>query len=198
MKNLRQASVTLFGGVLVACAFMAPSMASAASWGPLGTTHPLTSTNLRFDAHVPNVGVGGVLCTNSRMDADVRESTRLTLTDITFGTCHGTGVAADCTPNMRATNLSWSATGHSTTDVSIDGMQVDIHFTNRPGDPTSCIAPTSVTLTGGLRGGTWNGFSHQIEYLGATGLTAHIPGVGTVVATATGTLRDLNQTLTLT
>jgi hypothetical protein len=197
MTRLSQKRLILLGGVLAVCA-LAPSMASAAGWGPLGTTHLLTATNLRFDAHVVGIGVGGAFCTDTRFHADVRDAARLTITNATFGTCHGTGLAVDCTPTMAATNFPWTATGASTSNITIEGVQVDIHFTNRPGDPNSCIAPSSVTSTGHLGGGLWDAAAHQVTYTNTTGLTAHIPGFGPAVETTSGTLRDLTQSLTLT
>jgi hypothetical protein len=198
MKRLRHVTILLFGGVLAACALAAPPMASAASWGPLGSTHVLTSSNLRFDAHVPNVGIGGVFCTGSQLHAEVRDGLNLIVTGASFGTCHGTGVATNCTPTMRATSLPWNVTGLTTSNVTIDGMRFDIHFETSPGAPASCIAPSPVTLTGTLGSGTWIAPTHVVSFVNATGLTAHIPGFGPAVTTTSGTFRDISQTLTLT
>jgi hypothetical protein len=197
MKKLWQAKAML-GGVLVVCALASPSMASAASWGPLTTPHLLTSTNFRLDAHVEGTGVGGVVCTHASMPSVVRDGTRLTVTSATFANCHGTGLAGDCTPTLQSTNHPWTATGHSTVNVTIDGVRIVVQFENRPPPVVSCPVPSPVTVTGRLDGGFWSGATHQVHFSTDTGLTSHIPGFATPgIATATATLRDATQTLTL-
>jgi hypothetical protein len=197
MKKLWQTKATL-GGVLAVCALAAPSMASAASWGPLASPHLLTSTNFRLDAHVPDLGVGGVVCTHVTMPSAVRDGTRLTVTSATFANCHGTGLAGDCTPTLQSTNHPWTATGHSLANVTIDGVRIVIQFENRPATGLGCSLPSPVTATGRLDGGFWSIGAHQVHFSTDTGLTAHIPGFATPgIVTATATLRDATQTLTL-
>lgn len=198
MKKLRHASVSLFGGVLIACAFTAPSMALGPSWGPTNTPHLLTATSLRFESHVTGVGTGGVLCTDTQMPSQVQQLTRLTVTSVTFATCHGTGSVAGCTTTVQPAGLPWLATPSLSGNVRILGIRLAIQFEARPGAPGSCAAPVSVTMTGELGGGVWVGAQHQIDFSGDVGLTTHVLGLaGGWVTTVTGTLRDVTQTLTI-
>ena len=48
MKKLSKKGVLLFAGAMAVCAFAMPAMASASSWGVVGTHHTLTSSNLGF------------------------------------------------------------------------------------------------------------------------------------------------------
>jgi hypothetical protein len=194
MTKLSKKSMLLFAAVLSLSAFALPSMASATSWGPLGTAHTLTSTNLAFT--VPAVAAGSI-CTNSRFHADVAAvaSTTLTITAATFAGCTGTGSAGTgCTATATATNLDWAATGISTSNVTIDRVDVDVVFAG------SCmVSGSSVRVTGNLAGGVFTTAGHEVVYTNATGtgLTAHIPGLGSFPATVSGTIRDDQQTLTL-
>jgi hypothetical protein len=168
-----------------------PSTASATSWDVVGTTHVLDSTNLSFS--VPALSAG-MICTNSSFDVDVRTSAQLTVTSGTFDNCEGAaGSSLGCTVTATATRLPWTVTASSTTSVSINGVHIDLTYAG------GCsLAGTSVTLTGNLGGGVWNQPSHQVTYSGGTGLTQHIPGLGSFPMTLSGTIRDTQQTLTLT
>jgi hypothetical protein len=198
MKKLRHVSVMLFGGVLAAGALATPSMALGPMWGPAGTQHLLTSTGFRLDAHIAGVGTAGATCAHTSMLSDVRAFTQLTVTDAAFVTCQGTGVTVNCTATVQASSLPWVAVPSTMTHVTLNGVQVAIKFENRPGTGTTCGLPTSMTVTGNLGGGMWTAAQHQIEFLNDTGLTTSVPGLlGTSVTTASGTLRDATQTLTL-
>jgi hypothetical protein len=195
MTTLWKATILLFGGALAACTFAASSMALGSNWGPVGTQHLLTSTSLRFDVHAAGAVVG-VLCNHTSMLTDVKEVTRLTVTDAAFVGCQGTGGVANCTATLQAGGLPWVVTPPHFNDVVLDGVQLTIQFENRPGTG-ACVLPSPVTITGSVGGGAWSSSQHQIEYSSDTGLTTHAPGLpGPAITTLTGILRDATQTLT--
>jgi hypothetical protein len=201
MKKLSQRSLLLFGVMLVVCAFV-PSMASAASWFQVGTTHQLVAPNLQFTAHTSPLGGDiGWRCNASEFDADVVSTNTLEITDGRFVDCHGlfATVTANCTLTMRGTNFPWTATATSTTNIQIHGLNVDILFDNTPGNPTACPALGAKTLlTGTLTGGSWNPATNEAFLVNETGLTNHFLGLGVAnfsEVTVTGTIRDTVGTL---
>jgi hypothetical protein len=52
-------------------------------------------------------------------------------------------------------------------------------------------------MTGNLATGVFTTAGHEVVYTNATGLTAHIPALGSFPMTVSGTIRDDQQTLTL-
>lgn len=199
MKKLSKKSVLLFAGVLSVCAFMVPSMASAAGFDPAGT-HLLDSSNPahRLSFNVPAINAGST-CAEATFDVDVFTTGHATITSGLFRNCMGTNAAVNCTVTAVGTRFPWTVTPLSTTNVTIDGVHVDAFFENTPGNATACALPGNVTLTGNLTGGTVDNATHEIAFNGAAGLTAHIaPLAMSLPATVTGTLRDTQQTLTFT
>jgi hypothetical protein len=201
MKKLSQRSVLLFGVMLVVCAFV-PSMASAASWFQVGTTHQLFSPNLGFLAHTsPLSGPAGAACNASEFDADVVNTNTLEITDGRFVDCHGVAgtQTANCTATSVGTNFPWTATATSTTNIQIHGVRIDILFANTPGNATNCLgAGAKSLLTGTLTGGSWNAATNEAFLVNETGVTAHFLGLGVVnfsSTTVTGTIRDTAGTL---
>jgi hypothetical protein len=81
----------------------------------------------------------------------------------------------------------------STTAIQIHGVNLDIVFSG-----ASCATPTTVNLTGTLTGGAWHQAAHLVTFSADTGLTAHIPILGSAPVTVTGTIRDDEQTLVVT
>lgn len=191
-KKLSKKSALLFMGVLAIAAFSVPSVASAASWGAIGTRHTLTSQNLGFTVGAPVSG--GSICNQATFEADVRSAAILTITSGTFTNCVGTGSAAGCTATVTGTGFHWSATGLTTSNVTIDGVNVDVLFEGATGCSQN---GQKVQVTGTLGGGIWSAASHHVTYTGATGTTAHFAGLGSFPDTVTGTIRDDQQTLTL-
>jgi hypothetical protein len=198
-KKLSKKSVMLFVGVMAVAAFAMPAMASAANWGIVGSAHTLTSTNLSFN--VAAIGAGSS-CADSQFNADVRSAAVLTVTSATFTSCTGTGGAVHCAATVRGTNFHWSGTGLTTTDIRINGVNVDVLFEQKPGDPTACgqfagnVSLTGTLGTGAAGATVWDAAAHQVTITGAEGLTAH-GSFGSLPATVTGTIRDSAQTLTL-
>jgi hypothetical protein len=199
MRKFFRKGVLLFAGVMAVCAFAVPSMASAASWGVIGTSHTLTSTNLAFAAHTV-IGVSGSSCRDARFVADVRSAAELTITSGTFNNCAGSGIATGCTVTATGTSFHWGGTGVTTSNVQISGVRVDIRFETRPAGPLgSCaLEGQDLTLTGSLNGGSWGAAGHEVTYTGATGLTSHSAALGSSAVTVSGTFFDTAGTLTLT
>lgn len=183
--------VLLACAVMALCAWAMPSMASAASWGPVSSTH--TETGSLFTIHISFPFTLHYSCAHTHDHSEVASASVMTITSASFGNCTGAGAAAGCAVTLQATSLPWSATGVSTSNVTIDGVRIDGLL-----EGGSCaVAGASFTMTGNLQGGAWDPAAHQITYNNASGLTAHSAALGSGSVVATTTLRDLTQTLTL-
>ncbi|HEX5924543.1 MAG TPA: hypothetical protein VFY45_11970 [Baekduia sp.] len=186
----------LVAAILATCALTAPSTGSAASWSPVGTTHTLDATTFSFFA---GAGItAGALCATARFHTHVRSSTVLTITGASFSGCVATGTISACSVLFTATHFPWSATAISENNLRIDDVHLGVVFTG-----ASCPLPTNSTVTGSIGGAvpgtsTWDFFSHTMTFNNATGLTTHLPGIGTIPTTVTSGLRDTSQTLTIT
>lgn len=198
MKKLSKKSVLLCASVMAMCAFAMPAMASAASWsGTLGT-HVFDSSNPnnRLAFSVPAISAGAT-CPIAQLHGDVRNSSDAVITGVAFQNCMGTGNAVNCTLTFTATSLPWTVTNPTTNNVTIDGIHFDKLFENTPGNATACAIPGQITLTGSLNSGVWSNPAHEITFTNATGLVAHVNGIGSLPVSTTGTLRDTAQTLTM-
>jgi hypothetical protein len=197
MKSFSQRGLLLFGVLLVVCAF-GPSMASAASWSPIGTTHQLFGTDVLFSAVPTPLGAAaGSTCVASEFDSDVVSANTIVITDARFKDCMGSGAAGNCTATVSSTGLPWTATATATSNVQIHGVNIDVLFENTPGNPNACAAPgAKVLLTGTLTGASWQPATNQVQLAGATGLTAHFLGFNTSSPTTVqGTIEDTAGTL---
>jgi hypothetical protein len=196
MKKFSQRGLLLFGVMLAVSAFVVPSMASAASWFQVGTTHQLFSPNLAFTV---NVGVTlGSQCNGSEFDASVFSANTIEITSGRFVDCMGTFANSQCTVTATGTGFPWTATATSTSNVQIHGVHVTAVFENTPGNGAACQVPGTATLTGTLTGGSWNPTSNVVLLTDpeAMGLTAHISPLGvSAPAFVTGTIRDTSNTL---
>lgn len=200
-KQLACKRALLLVAAMAATALAAPSAASAASWGPIGSTHVLDSPNLEMTLDLIAFDVG-VACTEAQLHVDIRSAADATVTNLGFPRdCHGTDLAVGCTATLRATKLHWNMTGPTTNNVMIHGVHIDIHFETRPpAGSTPCLFDKDdFTVTGTLRGGVWDPTTHEITFnkATATGLTVHSPIGNNDTVTFSGTFRDTQQTLTL-
>jgi hypothetical protein len=193
--KLSKKGLLLFGAALAVCAFAVPSMASAGSWGVIGTSHTLDSPNLAFTGIGPGGLSIGSSCGDTQFHVDVRSAAIVTITAGTFRNCTGTGtLGAGCTVTATGTGFHWNATGTSTTNVQIHGVDVDVTFEAHPSGSTCLAAGTVLTLGGTLNGGQWDAATHELTFAADSGLTAT---TGTDI-TVTGTIRDTSNSLTLT
>ncbi len=198
MKSFSQRGVLLFGVMLSVCAFVVPSLASAASWSPIGSTHHLFSPNL-----APNITAGpapglGWSCPSVSLDARVDSANTIEITTGGFQQpCMGTGPGVNCTTTPVG-SFPWTATATSTTNVQIHGVDVAVTFENTPGNITACgLSHATLRLTGTVTGGSWNPANSELLLSGLSGLTAHFLGTGLnapvfwsgTVRTTSGTLR---------
>ena len=195
MKSLSQRGLLLFGVLLVVCAFV-PSMASAASWSQIGTTHQLFSSNLAFTATTATAQAGSV-CAASEFDGDVVSANTIEITSGVFTRCTGQIAATGCTVTPVGTNFPWTATATSTTNVQIHGVNVDVTFENTPGGEACLFNGARIQLTGTLTGGAWVPATNTVELTHDDGLSDHgiVPAGATVPAFVTGTIRDTVNTL---
>ncbi len=196
MKKLSQRSLLLFGVTLAVSAFVVPSMAWAATWSPVNSTHELFSSNLTFATHGGPLGAAGWSCAGWESMAHVASAQSLVITNGRFSNCTGTGGASSCLVTPTFTG-QWQATPVSTTNIQIHNVVLDISFSGASG---VCAANGArLLLTGTLSGGaTWNPANNTVNLANATGLTAHYLGVGvSSTTTLNGQLRDTTSTLRL-
>ena len=194
MKKFSQRGILLFGVMLAVCAFV-PSMASAASWSPVGgAAHQLFSPNLAFTSTVPGVGQLGSQCNRSEFTGSVVTFNTIEITAGSFADCMGTFGEGNCTVTATGARFPWTATATATDNVQIHGVHVTAVFENTPGNAQACAVPTTVTLTGTLTGGSWNPTSNEVTLEHENGLTSH-SALGSQTLNVSGTIRDTAGTL---
>ncbi len=198
MKNLSQKGLLLFAVMVAVCAFV-PSLASAASWSVVGTTHHLFSPNFAFSVSSGPTPTVGWLCVGASFDADVVSANTIEITSGGFQQpCMGTGPGTNCTTTPVGT-FPWTVTATATTNVQIHGVDFTVAFENTPGNPTACaILGNQVRFTGTVANGSWNSASNELLLSAAapSGLTEHYLGTGmTAPVFWSATLRDTFGTL---
>ena len=198
MRTLLLKNVLLVAGVITLSAFAVPSVVAAASWGPVGTAHTLTSPDLTFDIPGPIFLFLNTSCAQSTFTAEVRSSAVLAITGATFRGCTATGSPyGNCTATLTATNLPWTVTGITATNIQIHNIRIDERYETRPDGTGDCtLIGTSNTLTGTLTGGSWTGSQHEVNYSYGGGMMSDMTFFGGPSVFAT--LRDASQSLTLT
>lgn len=204
MRQFSMKGVLLFAGAIAACAFVLPAVSSAASWGPIGTHHTLTSPNLSFTSTTAGNLTGS--CSNTTFTTDVTSAAVLTITTGSFSGCTTTapsagGFGADCTSTVVPTGFPWRMTAVTTANIQIHHFEVDWRFEDMPGRPGSCVGLNGMLmlLTGIVTLGQWTGNGanqHEVIFTNAPDLGSHIGGVFANV-TMRGTLRDAQQSLTV-
>lgn len=193
-------SVLLFASALALAAFAMPSMASAASWAVVGSTHDfdqLPANPVRF---LSTDGTIGSSCAGTSMHLNVAGVAVLTVLSATFTGCMGTGLDGTPCTTTPAGKFPWQATGLSTTNVQIHNVEVTILFENTPGSPTACPANgLFMTMTGTLASANhthWDATTHTLTFVNATGLLGHVLGMPLPMR-VDGSLTDRQHTLTL-
>ena len=159
MEKLSRKVVLLFAGVLALGAFVMPSLASASSWGAVGSHHVLTSSNIGFVAHT-TAGQVTSNCTDSSFTFRVISTADAQVTSGTFGgNCTASGPAVgDCTVTTALTGLPWTATAVTTSNIQIHGVNIDITFEQPPAGGVCVNFPGQrIRITGTLTGGQWLG-----------------------------------------
>jgi hypothetical protein len=181
MIKLPKKSLLLF--VVVVAAMASASSASAATFDGVGQ-HTLTSSNLGFN--VAALGAGWS-CASSVFEVNVPVGgATATVTGASFSGCVGTGVLAGAA-DVAATNLPWEMTTLGNPgEVIIDGIHLAFNFT---------AAAVTFTLEGNLTT-PFNNATHTATYSGQT--ITSTSAFGTAPVGLTGSLRDDQQTLTVT
>ena len=185
LKMVSKKSMLLLGAVMALCAFVLPSVASAASWTPVGTTDGrLDSSNFGFS--IPAI-VSGTSCTATTFSITVDSAAVATVTGASLANCHGdVGSGVGCTLTTAGTGFPWRATAVDTTNVQIHGMDLDIYFETTPGTLNECAnTGLQIRLTGTATA-SFTPSGRIADLSGATGLTAHVPGVGTLPVVGRG------------
>jgi hypothetical protein len=205
MKKLSKKGVLLLAGVMALCAFVMPSMASAASWGVVGSEHTLDSPNLAF-TNTTAIGALTSQCTRSSFTANVSSAQNLEITSASFGglcTASGGAGVGDCTLTAVGTRFPWTATATTTANIQIHGVFIDLTFEDLPGQ-ASTVCPNlrnqSLTLTGTLTGGRWtgNGAHRALDFSNAEGLVTHGALGNGLPITVRGFVTDTQNTLIVT
>jgi hypothetical protein len=200
MKQFSKKGVLLFVGAMAMGAFVLPSVASAASWGPVGTHHTLDSPNIGFTS---TTAAGQITsqCTRSAFTTRVLSAGHMEITAASFGgvcTTSGTSLG-DCTVTTVPTRLPWTATAVASNNIQIHGVVIDTTFAEVPGLPGRCTGFIGqFTLTGTISGGTWTGNSaHAMDFHNAHGLVMH-SGLGNgVPVTSRSSITDTQGFLTV-
>jgi hypothetical protein len=185
-------SLLLLGVAMALCAFALPSVASAASWAPVGTSDGrIASGNLGFSFTPPFAVPMGWVCTASSFNVTVDSAAVATITGVSFADCHGVlGTFVGCTTTATAINLPWRATPVDTTRIEIHGVNVDVSSATTPGTLNECpntglnvrwTGTPTVSFTPGAAG------ARRFDFNGTTGLSAHYPGFPTAPFTVLGT-----------
>jgi hypothetical protein len=199
MKKLSRNAVSLFASATAVCAFAVPSMASASSWGVIGSEHTLDSPNIAFVLPSSDTTVA---CRESQLTVNVTSAAAIEIRTATFRNCTGTGiVVGTCTATPVATGLPWTATAVTTSNIQIHRVQVDVLLETHPGGGhLGCTASgVKLSVTGTLTAGTWNGnVQHEILFNNSPGLASHSALGLNQPITLSATLRDTQQTLTVT
>jgi hypothetical protein len=201
MKRFSTKGSLLFVAAMAVCAFAVSSTASASSWGIVGTEHTLDSPNFGYSA---TTGTGSLTstCGETTFTVDVLNAAVVTITQVNFRRCTGVGeVYGRCTVTRRPTNLPWRVTAINTGEIELHDMHYDDFFEDHPDTPNGCaLKGFTNTVTGTVRSASWSGNGvnqHEILFNNDPGLEIHLLGSRSP-ATTTGTLRDTQQTLTVT
>jgi len=197
MKKFSKKGVLLFAGAIAACAFVLPGVASAATFGPAGTHHTLSSPNFGFTSNFLGAGVTSS-CTSSSLTSDVANG-NLEITSGSFGgLCTYTSAATGtCTLTWRPTRFPWTVTAPTTSNVQIHGIHIDLRF-EQPRGLNTCtnVNGQDLTFTGTLTGGRWTGnAAHSLDFSDSEGLVSHSAlGVNNPL-TVRGFFTDTQETL---
>jgi hypothetical protein len=190
LKMVSKKSMLLLGAVLALCAFVLPSVASAASWTPVGTTDGrIHSNNLGFSIMATT---SGAFCTSTAFSVTVDSALVATITGASFENCHGDrGTSVGCTMTMAGTNFPWRMTAVATNNIQIHGIDIDISIEQTPGTLGECVLQnTNLRVTGTATASFTPGPAgdRTIDFTGgpAGALVVHIPGLGTAIAALTG------------
>jgi hypothetical protein len=198
MKKFSTKSTLLFAAAMAVCAFAMPSMASAASWGVIGTEHTLHSPNYGYINHASAVTSS---CTNSTFTVDVASSANLEITTANFRDCTTSGPAVgDCRTTTVATNLPWTATAVTTSNIQIHGIRIDVFLEDLPTGNTCSADGINLLVTGTTTLGRWTGNGagqHSMDLNGGPGLSQHSALGNGTPQTVNGLIRDTQQTLVI-
>ena len=190
MRKLSQKSVLLFAAAMALCAFAMPSIASASSWGPVGTEHRLDG-NFGF---LSDALATSSMCSRAQLTGDVASAAALEITSASFTGCTISGpFFGTCTMTWTSTNLPWTATAVTTSNIQIHGIDIDVVFDNHPDSSACSVVGFPFRITGTLTGARWTGnATHEMDVIpGATGLVFHFGILGNnLPLTSTGTLVD--------
>ncbi len=201
MKKFSKKGVLLFVAAMALCAVAMPSMASASSWGVVGSEHTLDSS-FPFGFTAPALGFSSD-CTRSQLTIRVVSTANVEIDSANLTGCTATGSAASvglCTVTSTSTNLPWTATAVTTSNIQIHGVNLDVTYENHPGSTACVVSGLKQQITGTLTGIRWhgNGATRTLELNGADGLVTHSVVGNNVPITTTGTLFDTQATLSVT
>ena len=138
----------------------------------------LDSSNLGFS--IPAMNSGGA-CGASTFSVTVDTATVATVTGVFSRIATATSVAHWLHYDWFGTNLPWQATAVDTTHIQIHGLDIDVSPVTTPGTLNECAdSGLNMRLTGTVTASFTPGAagSRTADFSGATGIVAHIPGLG--------------------
>ncbi len=184
MKKSVQKSALLFTSMVALAAFAMPAAASAVVWGPVNTTGALDGP---VSTQSAALGLGFTCTQHLAIHTRTPASSTMDITGATYSACTGQSSVASCAITPVATGLPWTASALSTSNVALNGFNVNVTFSG-----ATCPISGSLPWTGTVAGGVWNAATHTVTYTSATGLT-----LGGYPVPYSGTLRNPTQNLTL-
>lgn len=193
MIKAMKRSLVLAVAVAALSAIAVPSMASAASWTPVGTSHAVTSNSISFITS-PAPALAFSCNSGPTLGVNVASVAALNITSASNFSCTGLYTLSGCNVAASPAGLPWTTGPANPTNVTINSLNINLTFSPKPG--FTCIYSGLVfNLYGTLAGGVWSnpGFSSSLVFTNATGLklrnSSMPPGSGNPV-TLSGTLTD--------
>jgi hypothetical protein len=189
MKRFALKAAIVLASLAGFAAMAMPAAASAATWGPVGTTKSLDSQNTMFTIGWLTMGWS---CTSQHFGVNVRKpaSNTADVTSATWSGCSGNGGLANCAVKQTATGLPWTIQAPTTSNVTLNVANVNVTFSG-----SACASNgQGLQYSGSLSGGVWNASTHTVTYTAGPGLVG-AGGFGQV--TVSGSNKDPAQLLTL-
>ena len=201
MKKFSKKGVLLFAGAMAVCAFVLPSVASAASWGPIGGADHVLDSVASGPVGFTSTILGGATssCTSSSFTAVVLSAADVQIRAASFGgLCTLTGPnVGRCTVTATPTRFPWTTTAVTTSNIQIHGLHVDIRLDNPVNGGPCNLAGGDLTITGTLTNARYLGPGH-LDLAHGHGLVSHSAIGANSPIQAFGTLSDTNTANRLT
>jgi hypothetical protein len=191
MKKFSKQRVLLCAAAMTVCA-LAPSMASAASWSPIGSHNTLDAPTFRWTIDSQGTHLN---CGSSFLTTKTANAMDLEISDLDLRTCIATGpTIGTCSVSSTPTGLPWTATPTSATTVDIRNIDVDqtlLHVVS-----SGCtVNGLRIRWTGDIMQAAWDNATRELNLVSKLGLVLHSTLGQNLPLTTSATFRDTQQTL---